>query len=532
MFKRVILIIMGVCVFIMSACNSNQKPQEIPSTETSGSVTVTPTEDLSTSEPTPTPTYNPTTLPPRDLPESNEFFSQIYKKGYQTADGETLSLLDRYAQQMRDNVLNSKSEYEVAEGATVYYFADNGSNLNNGLSPDKPKRDFYPLNNNLELKEGDVVLFKRGDTFRGTFPAKSGVTYSAYGEGAKPIICGSLRDYADAKLWQETEYKNVYLCTVPINNAGNIIFNNSRVLGDYTQTLGKLQVLNLNDFSGVQDLNNDLDFHCDLENKKLYLYSTEGNPGDRFDSIDICEAGNLINIRGKKDIVIDNIHFTLGGSHAVGAVNANNLTVRNCLFDWIGGSVQHGTTRFGNAVESYVGSDGFYVYNNWIYQIYDTGITTQYAESPEDKLNVMRDNVYYNNIIEYCFWAFEYFHRMSEGVQRYTEDIYIYNNYCRMSGEGWGRPGAGYLCSFPSYGEEIKNVVIEHNIFDRGNAFLVSAYGSDASEFTYNENIYVQEKGGLIARLKNTNYRMDDNAYKTFTELVNDKEACVFCVVK
>ena len=56
----------------------------------------------------------------------------------------------------------------------------------------------------------------------------------------------------------------------------------------------------------------------------------------------------------------------------------------------------------------------------------------------------------------------------------------------------------------------------------------MSAYGSDASEFTYNENIYVQEKGGLIARLKNTNYRMDDNAYKTFTELVNDKEACVF----
>ena len=171
MLKRVILIIMGVCIFIMSACNSNQKPQETP-----GSVTVTPTEDLSTSEPTPTPTYNPTTLPPRDLPESNELFSQIYKKGYQTADGETLSLLDRYAQQMRDNVLNSKSEYEVAEGATVYYFADNGSNLNNGLSPDKPKRDFYPLNNNLELKEGDVVLFKRGDTFRGTFPAKSGVT--------------------------------------------------------------------------------------------------------------------------------------------------------------------------------------------------------------------------------------------------------------------------------------------------------------------------------------------------------------------
>ena len=76
MLKRVILIIMGVCIFIMSACNSNQKPQETP-----GSVTVTPTDNLSTSEPTPTPTYNPTTLPPRDLPESNEFFSQIYKKG-------------------------------------------------------------------------------------------------------------------------------------------------------------------------------------------------------------------------------------------------------------------------------------------------------------------------------------------------------------------------------------------------------------------------------------------------------------------
>lgn len=456
-------------------------------------------------------------------------FSEIYNAGFHVAEEKQLNLLERYASEMKDSTVNSKSEYTTKSGATVYYFSQNGNDRNSGKTKSAPKKTLSALSS-LQLKSGDVVLFERGSLFRGTIAAQSGVTYSAYGEGAKPIICGSLLNYANESYWTQTQYKNVYVCTKSINNAGNMIFDNSWVLGDYTQTLGTLKVVNLDGFTGVKDLKNDLEFHCDISNKKLYLYSSEGNPGKRFSTIDICEEGDLFDVTNKKNIIVDNIHFTLGGTHGVGAVNANQLTVRNCIFNWIGGAVQHGTTRYGNAVESYVASNGFYVYNNWIYQIYDTGITTQFGEDTQNKENIMQNNEYYDNLIEYTFWAFEYFHKPANGVVRITRDIYVHDNFCRMSGKGWGRPGAGHMCCFAPSGEDISNVVIEHNIFDRGFAFLVSTYSADASELNYNENVYVQEKGELLAFINSTTHYMDDNAYKTVSDLVGDEACCVIGV--
>ena len=477
-----------------------------------------------TDQPTMMPTIAPTKEPKRN------FFSEIYKEGFMDADESSLSLLDEYAEYMRKNVLNTRSEYKVNDDSTVYYFSNSGSSINDGLSPQTPKSTLYDLQNNVKLKAGDVVLFERGSIFRGTFKARTGVTYSSYGEGAKPIICGSIRDYGSPGLWKESEYENVYICKKTINNAGNIVFDNTWVLGDYEQTLGNLRVLGLDGFSGPQDLKKDLDFYCDIENKTLYLYSSKGNPGERFETIDICERGDIIDVTNVKNVIIDNLHVTLGGSHGIGAVNANNLTVRNCIFNWIGGSVQYGTTRYGNAVESYVSSHNFYVYNNWIYQIYDTGITTQFNAGAETVRSEMYDNEYYDNLIEYCFWAFEYFHRPTETSECVTKNIYVHDNYCRMSGESWGRPGAGHMCCFAPRGETIENIRIENNIFDRGHCFLVSTYEADTSELTYNKNIYVQSEGELIARICSINYRMNANSLDVFNNLVGDKKACVICV--
>lgn len=488
---------------MMTACNNSTPP-------------------LATNQPTASPTPEP--MPKRD------FFSEIYKEGFMESSDATLLLLDEYAEHMRNNVVESTSNYKINEDSTVYYFSNSGSSLNDGLSPQSPKSTLYDLKHEVKLKEGDVVLFERGSIFRGTIVARSGVTYSAYGEGAKPIICGSTQDYGSPGLWKESEYENVYICNKRINNAGNIVFDNTWILGDYEQTLGNLRVLGLDGFTGPQDLDKDLDFYCDIENKTLYLYSSQGNPGERFETIEICEREDIFDLVNVKNVIIDNLHITLGGAHGVGAANANNLTVRNCIFNWIGGSVQHGTTRYGNAVESYVSSHNYYVYNNWIYQIYDTGITTQFNALEETVRSEMYDNEYYDNLIEYCFWSFEYFHRPKGAAVCVTKNIYVHDNYCRMSGESWGRPGAGHMCCFAPRGETIENIRIENNIFDRGHCFLVSTYEADTSELTYNENIYVQSEGELIARIRNTNYRMNADSLDVFNNLVGDKKACVICV--
>ena len=68
----------------------------------------------------------------------------------------------------------------------------------------------------------------------------------------------------------------------------------------------------------------------------------------------------------------------------------DDLTVQNCEFYWIGGSIQNriqnsalGTStvtydeRYGNAIEVYGTCDGFIARNNYIYQVFDAGITVQ-----------------------------------------------------------------------------------------------------------------------------------------------------------
>ena len=88
---------------------------------------------------------------------------------------------------------------------------------------------------------GDTVLFKRGDHFRGNIKVdKNGVTYASYGEGVKPIIDSSARNYADASIWKETDKENVWECTVPVDNAGLLHFDPSYTYGEYNEVYGKM----------------------------------------------------------------------------------------------------------------------------------------------------------------------------------------------------------------------------------------------------------------------------------------------------
>ncbi len=85
--------------------------------------------------------------------------------------------------------------FTVAQGtATTYYVANSGSDSNSGTSADAPFASIDKLNT-LTFAPGDRILFKKGDTFVGTFkPQGSGIegypiVVSSYGEGdARPVL--------------------------------------------------------------------------------------------------------------------------------------------------------------------------------------------------------------------------------------------------------------------------------------------------------------------------------------------------------
>ena len=112
-------------------------------------------------------------------------------------------------------IRTTASEYNKDAPNIYYVSVDGNDTLNDGRSPETPFAT--PTGANRVVKEGDVVLFKRGDEWRLRWSTKPGVTYSAYGEGPKPVFNGNrYGDAADPSFWTLVDgtdniwkYKNI-----------------------------------------------------------------------------------------------------------------------------------------------------------------------------------------------------------------------------------------------------------------------------------------------------------------------------------
>lgn len=99
-------------------------------------------------------------------------------------------------------LLPKKAAAEARPSGTgiTYYIANDGSDENDGKSPESPFKSIGKLNT-IVLEEGDSVLFKRGDKFydetfevQGNGTQENPITISAYGEGARPVIAARTTD--------------------------------------------------------------------------------------------------------------------------------------------------------------------------------------------------------------------------------------------------------------------------------------------------------------------------------------------------
>ena len=417
------------------------------------------------------------------------------------------------------------------EGGTTYYISPNGDNQNDGLSPETAwgsLRKLQTMATAKLLKPGDTVRFERGGTYVGTLVCRPGVTYSAYGTGEKPVISGSPKNYASEDLWEETEVENVYRLKDFRYNVGIMVFDFTGVAGNYNELVGDMMVKGVNGFNGYKDLYEDLSFYSDLSENALYLCSKEGNPGKRFRSIDIGAVGNLIT--PADDVVIDNLACRFVGAHGIGAGGIKNVTVQNCTFDYLGGSILAGfgganLTRYGNAIQDYGSCDGWYVYNNWMYQIYDTGITHQYNSYDSKGSCTMNDVRYIGNVVELCHWSIEYYNPDYTGTTHTMNNTYIADNICRLNGYGWGsriRKSGANLVQSVGIPDSATNFLMENNIYDRstGRLFYTNSVGDRALQLK--DNLYVQNAGGLVGTMFGTTITASPSAQNLLAKQIKD----------
>ena len=396
----------------------------------------------------------------------------------------------RSATEKRISDIKNTPNMTIPKNATVYYFSNNGSDTNNGKSPEQAWESLERLSD-INLNPGDYVLFERGGYFRGSFSTKTGVTYSAYGVGEKPIICASPEDGADPKKWTNVG-GNVWVYETPFNkDVGTLVFNHGEAYSVkwlvYQNADGVLQEFKTKVFwDGPQTMKNDLDMwhnnagYADTD-YKVYVYSEE-NPGKRFSSIEFLIRNNAVGCGGD-NVTIDNLTIKYTGAHGIGGGTKKNLTIQNCTFEWIGGSLQYVTsnvsntpldrpTRYGNAVEIYGGCDGFVIENCYFNQVYDAAVTHQYngADSPDSMNDYGHYNVVFkNNVMDYCTYSIEYFlGNVPSGNTSHIDNVLYEGNHMWYCGQGFGsqRPLEYQAAHIKGWGHQnpVKNFVIKDNL--------------------------------------------------------------------
>ena len=458
----------------------------------------------------------------------------------------TSSVKNKYEDSMNERIKEIKSSESIDPASitgTCYYISSiNGDDANDGLSPETPwasMTNLYRvasggtviLNN---VKEGDGVFFERGSVFNSSekgcvfnygetdspeynLTAVPGVTYSAYGEGEKPLFTRAIKTGSGTGTWEKTEYKNIWMIDVSSSgdgykDIGNIVLKRgdtegwgikvipANPLNPYdegaltvfcdmvTNGFGDVFSSGGTTFENVGCLNNNLEYFSDFTRGKLYMYYDGGNPADAFDEIILCGYESPIGI-SKNEIdtptVIDNLCIKYGGSH--GIRGGYRFTVQNCEIGWIGGALQEttgSTTRYGNAIENWGGCDGFSVVNCYSYQIYDTHFTTQSA-TPDSMKNVEIAG----NVLTYSNSPFEIF-----GGSEYV-NIHVHDNYMAYSGYHFGHQRVRKNASFISGVKwNSENCVFEDNVMLYSSiiAYWESAFASDRFEdgFMMKNNVF------------------------------------------
>ncbi len=489
---------------------------------------------------------------------------------------------DQLFENRKNQIFNSEDNVKIK--GTIYYVSNSGSDANDGKTPKTAWKTLQKVSE-AELKYGDGVLFERGDLFRGCIKAKAGVTYAAYGSGEKPQLFAGNIDLADDTKWALMDPdSNIWKYVDKQLDPGTLVFNHGekcahKLIPSYIGGKFVCRDDESKTFNVYMHMKNDLDMYWHFEDKlttayrhpvsgadfpvpdvdgamgDLYLRCDSGNPGEVFYSIENVARSHMFFVGENSDVTIDNLCIKYVGMHGVSAGgHVKGLTVTNCEFGWIGGTIQHyfgldpnypeggrGTvTRFGNAIEIYGGCENYNASNNYIYEVYDAGITHQVTTN---KKVVMTDIRYSDNVIENCVYGIEYFLDQVEGEKEsYMDNVVICGNFIRSSGCGWGQQRHNFHTPAAIKGWSYVNTAhtykIESNIFDRCAYRLLHLVAlEDESCPKMDGNTYIQHLGGKIGQYGGNkiaepeNITFDENAEKIINDIFGDKTAKVYMIV-
>lgn len=219
--------------------------------------------------------------------------------------------------------------------ATTYYVSPSGNDALPGTSVLFPWLTIAHLTS-ASLSSGDIVLFKRGGTWRETlFPTASGLTFGAYGSGARPIITAADEITSGWSLFSP----NVWSASIGSSNPAQLWFDG--VLGTKVSSVQNIVGLNQWTYSGttlyVYSTSDPTSAHIEISNRDCAL-SMDGVGSVTFQSLNLKNGNsatvfigaNMTGTQTFQDIVwegspAEGLIALSGQQQIVSSIGQNNL---------------------------------------------------------------------------------------------------------------------------------------------------------------------------------------------------------------
>lgn len=352
---------------------------------------------------------------------------------------------------------------------TAYYISNDGNDSADGTSPESAWATIDRLNQ-AELDYGDAVFFRRGDVWRAVqVNSQPGVTYSAYGEGEKPGLYGSVENGGGAEnwsLWYEGEDgRKIWVYYRPMLDCGAIVLNGGVAVAEKVQPFWNgqtYQVLSdmwltdqteqaaedqatLPEFDPAVHLTEDLTFfsqasnglpdtlpiyllgwvdtgereqYCLTADGSLYLRCDQGNPGELYGDIEFLSPyAPFDGVRD--DVVIDNLCVLYTGRNILSvAPECEGVLVQNCELGWGGGCAASYAadtiTGYGAGVQRNGGVGGASsshntFRNNYVHETYQEGLGLETAIEFSGQVFDVTDVTVEGNVFYHCGSPLIYF---------------------------------------------------------------------------------------------------------------------------
>lgn len=491
----------------------------------------------------------------------------------------------------REAIINTSTEIVWSETftpgetytGTAYYVSNQGDDGNDGLSPETAWATLDRVNQ-ASLEYGDAVFFERGGIWRNTtVETKEGVTYSAYGEGAKPRICASPENGGDSALWslwwEGENGEKIWLYHRDMPDCGAMVLNEEivaqKVLGYWSGTeflhytgpanwtpedFNLEEQLSQVPFDVTTELTENLTFFSKADSTlpdtlpvfltgwewdgqtpvgELYFRCDEGNPGELYENIEFQTQCPLFD-NVADGCVLDNLFIGFAGDGVLTVAEGDGVTVQNCEVGWVGGIIAvyntgEAATGYGGGIQRLAGAmgggnHGTRYLNNYVHHMYHAGGGIEIFEEQGFESGSVYGVQFVGNVFYQCASGLTFFNWDEEpNPERKFVDCIYEDNWVLFTGlEDWMDQSYSPAFSHEGGPNLQEGCAIRNNVFFVARSAIVYIQEYMEEYFPdFEGNTYVQYADIPLIHSDSENLDMDYYDPQAAMEVLGDESGTV-----